>query len=1387
MCNICGLNNSAKQDDVICWHKDMNNLVSIFMESKLKGKVHPWLTNKFDGVWVFIFSLDSGSLSIGVLIVINSSLAKHVCKVFEVPGRLLFIKLLFKNKLSVSILGLYAGVSSVVQFSQTGEINSLIAKAINKSFFVVLSGDFNENAIKMFTWANSRGVMKTINYIFVSPNLVNFLVHRSAVSVSVGLDSLLDTHLFSLCKQANKNHWKFDLEFKDAITANTTMFSGAFGVAVKFSDLGTMWNVIHKIMVLSTGGAFKKKWFKGFDTVRNKVSSRFHKLELLVSKLVKASYLSSSVSFALLLGTWNNLDSAGASTVRSMFFSGAKFDDICSALAKARKLYCSSKLLESKCTEEFHIRQAITNRMESFELDKSHIIRSVLEWSFHKVVLDHLVMDNELVLEPDLVKSKVNAIMKKWTRKHMVVDDISNTWSCQYQPLDYVFDDAFSEVMSKIDFDELYYVITNLPDKKAAGLLGIFNKLWKHCDKSVLGLLLVFLNSCLFCELGVFTNTCFIALIKTACKILSKILLDKILLACSSYNVLSGNNFSVLKGITTQSPIFVVGLVIEDALEKNQELWLSLVRIKMCSKFVCFFGSIHRDRINCVITDFGLTDGYQVFDGLNQSEVFFSLLWHIFYDSFLCEVKHQKNVYSYRLNSYFVSGNGHTESQAGFSTSLLLAATQHILNIASEFFQVNDILINNNKTVVILINSRVSVPSFFISGSPIFVAHRGEPHQYFSIFLLTESLSKSSLAKAHSNVCLFTNLVLRKVVLDKQFLYLVLAVFHPIIGYRMQFSSISVSGLKLKAGFPIDFPSDTIYHPSFYGLKSFLQCQSESKDLGASVQSHNLQVLYWQSIYPLISPACIYVSVSNNFLAGIVCILLDCNLSLGGSLTSAFQFHDGIPMFVILGKSLFFKFLPSRQCFGIAFMDQLRDHHGVVFSWCTFKWWKKLDLCGQFLNSLDFLLHFLQLFIHLPQPQLVLALLTFVSDNFVAACSCFSQIDIDSLSVYTNGSLKNLGTVDCRAGATVFFEDIDLGLGVSVQGLVLSTLAELQAIALALKCVPAAHSIDLFSDSQAALDACRSELSLVCPDFHNQCWVKHWHIQNVIHSKNLRVSWHKVKDHSGISENDCADSIADVAFLSGWYFPSCVDGHFLLVDGSVVSGNFRHFVRDVYHAVCHACWEVGSSSGFLASSLHSDHPDLNMATGFTSRLTADTRTYLMKALHHQLSVAVQKHIYNKCYPSVLCLYCGKRSLSGLSLPSSVVLQLISTCALDLLVSLALYKNFVFNGWLQKAVTVFHDSKVAGVKITDFMHSLCSAFRNNIWLVCTKHRAFIEKNGLISVDKFILIPVFGLVSRLLPGVIKLLGVTKAFGVLFGFRKSCLFFSDIGNIVSVNIVI
>ncbi|KAG9296808.1 hypothetical protein G9A89_002205 [Geosiphon pyriformis] len=541
MCNIRGINNPVKQDDITYWHKEMNNVISIVTETKLKDKIRSWIMSKFDGIWA-------------------------------------------------------------------DNVNSLIARAVNKSSFVILGSDFNEDGShksasfkkwfdlglinslsgssygKEAMWNNSQGVAKTIDYMFVLSNLVNVILdhdvagvekffdtdHR-AVFVSVGFGGLLDVQLNLLCKQVNKDHWKYNFKdandalwskFKDETAANAAMLYDDFLNAKMSSDLNAMWDAVRKTLCFSANVVFKKKWFKEYD------------------------------DFPL--------------------------NDIQSVLLKIRKSYRAFKLLESKCAENSYIKSAINRKMESFESNKNHTIRSVLEQSFCKVVLDHLVVGKELILKPDHVKDKVDEIIEGWTWKRGVVCD----------PLEHVFDGAFFNVINCISFIELFGVVSNLPDRKAAGLLGISNELWKYCNSSALNMLLVLINSCLSDEL-------IPALIETARKIFSKILSDRISLACS----------------------------------KN-----SLVRIKMYSKFIRFFGGIYGGRTNWIMTDFGLTSGYYVHDGLDQREVFSLFLWQIFYDPLLCEVKRQESVCGYKLNSYFISRTGRVESQAEL-TSFLAAGT----------------------------------------------------------------------------------------------------------------------------------------------------------------------------------------------------------------------------------------------------------------------------------------------------------------------------------------------------------------------------------------------------------------------------------------------------------------------------------------------------------------------------------------------------------------------------------------------------------------------------------------------------------------------------------------------------------------------------------------
>ncbi|KAG9289727.1 hypothetical protein G9A89_014462 [Geosiphon pyriformis] len=902
--------------------------------------------------------------------------------------------------------------------------------------------------------------------------------------------------------------------------------------------------------------------------------------------------------------------------------------------------------------------------------------------------------------------------------------------------------------------------------------------------------------------------------------------------------------------MSTQSSIFAISSVIEDALEKNWKLWLvlqdmykaydsvdwehlkrSLVRIKICNKFIRFFGSIYNSRINRVMMDFGLTDGYHVYDGLDQGEVFLSLLWCIFYDLLLCEIKRQESVCSYRLISHFVSKTGQVESQAELMMFMAAGAfindtiwisssqtvIQHILNFASDFFCLNNILINNDKTVAILINCQITAPYLTISGMLIFITKRDEPHHYLGIFLSSKGLLKLNLVKTHLDVRFFVNLILKKAISDKQFAYLVSSVLLPIISYRTQFSFIPLSSLKSKSGLPLDFSNDALHHPSLYNLKTFEQIQTESKSasvitfansvgvLGClfSHRSYNLQVLSWRPHHSLLFPVHVGVSPSNNFLAGVVHIFSGCDLFLDGSLADAFHLRSSTPMSLVFGEMIFFKCVSFLKHYGIAFVEQLHDWNGVVFDWKTFKYWKRLDFHGPvpfwfdlfvcFLGSVAFLSG------HFPHGG---------SFGFGVICNDLLNVGAARLSVYTDRSLSNLGTVDMLAGAAVFFEDIDLGLSVRVSGLVSSTLVELQTIALALECVPSSRLVDLFLDSQVAIDACRSKSLLAGPDFRNCCWVEHCHIANVIYHKNLDINWIKVKGHSRVSGNVRADALAKNAALSAWHLPHLVSERFLKAGIDTVSGNSRHFVRNVFRSIHRVYWEIGSGSQIVLGCMCANidwlrfslvwHSDSHMVAGFTSTQTAGFRTYFMKALHHRLPVAVRKRLYDRIYSSVVCLFCDEVEVldhvfscsfdadsctslldtlaaawemrSGLFHFSSCVLQLLSTCISDVAVSTALCKDF--------SVSVYKDPKMVVVKVVDFVQKFCLAFYDNIWLVCAKHQAIMEKNKLIPCDGSISVTVSGFSTWLL-------GIANALGISFEYHKCCLFYAGVGNMASIHI--
>ena len=58
----------------------------------------------------------------------------------------------------------------------------------------------------------------------------------------------------------------------------------------------------------------------------------------------------------------------------------------------------------------------------------------------------------------------------------------------------------------------------------------------------------------------------------------------------------------------------------------------ALARLKIPTTLINMIAGLFLNRFNCIFTDFGLTDPYEVLDGIDQGEVISPLLWVIYYD-----------------------------------------------------------------------------------------------------------------------------------------------------------------------------------------------------------------------------------------------------------------------------------------------------------------------------------------------------------------------------------------------------------------------------------------------------------------------------------------------------------------------------------------------------------------------------------------------------------------------------------------------------------------------------------------------------------------------------------------------------------------------------------
>src|SRR5438034_10287017 len=140
-------------------------------------------------------------------------------------------------------------------------------------------------------------------------------------------------------------------------------------------------------------------------------------------------------------------------------------------------------------------------------------------------------------------------------------------------------------------------------------------------------------------------------------------------------------------------------------------LRLALNRIALPAQFVSWIIELFTNRSMNVITNFGLSPILIAKDGIDQGDAISPLLWRIFYDPLLSAIQSNQSKRGYLMNLSWPSNVTDVNTWTSHSAQIPIMAymddtifidsskkrIQSSIDLATEFYDINDIFINGNK------------------------------------------------------------------------------------------------------------------------------------------------------------------------------------------------------------------------------------------------------------------------------------------------------------------------------------------------------------------------------------------------------------------------------------------------------------------------------------------------------------------------------------------------------------------------------------------------------------------------------------------------------------------------------------------------------------------
>ncbi|GET56608.1 reverse transcriptase family protein [Rhizophagus irregularis DAOM 181602=DAOM 197198] len=504
--------------------------------------------------------------------------------------------------------------------------------------------------------------------------------------------------------------------------------------------------------------------------------------------------------------------------------------------------------IKDKAIKEASIKKRIEERNSMITKDQRKMINSILDKTYSKINLDRIRIltdtQEEILLnsKEEVHTEAINAYSSLFRSRNHKFENLPEQWKEIYELRKDINPEIYEHLNDIPTEQEWYEMLETMNDKSAPGISNISYKLIKKAGakandlfRQYTGLCYLLQNIPMKWKISQLypipktydwdfnlARTRPILLIECLRKCAVKITTKRLENILSKHEILKGPNYAGLPGESTSAPLSIINGILEDAREENKTVWIvaqdmakafdsvgmvplqkALERIRLPPSTINFIINIYKNCKIKIITAYGVTDTFTACDGIDQGEVISPLIWRIFYDPLLHRIQEDEALgYCMELNwPDNVFNNNKRKITVRTAVSAYADDTQwiakskneaeEILLIADEFFDINDIKINGEKTEIIVVNPEESNENerFLEIGKnndKVFVNKGSVPIRILGVWFKADKGDKHIEAIVKKEISTIVGAIRHKHITHAQAIYIINTVLLPRLEYRLK-------------------------------------------------------------------------------------------------------------------------------------------------------------------------------------------------------------------------------------------------------------------------------------------------------------------------------------------------------------------------------------------------------------------------------------------------------------------------------------------------------------------------------------------------------------------------------------------------------------------------